>query len=160
VKKLILAVTVLALCSLSFAETPSATSANDEQEAKAALPKKGVAGAVPDSPLATDECSFTYTSGANSTFLQYCVTVNGNITQLETPSGHSQITVTTHGEGYGVCDVTGGGVNYSDYGLLGTTANWNPATLVSVTGTSEKEISRKCRSNSRCLGVHANQADR
>jgi hypothetical protein len=138
VKKLILAVTVLALCTLSLAETLSATSVNDQQEGKAAWAKKGGAGAVPDSPFATDECSFTFTSGTNNTFLQYCVTVNGNIMQLEAPSGHSQITVTTDGEGYGVCDVTGGGVDYSDYGLLGTTANWNPATLVSVTGTSVK----------------------
>jgi hypothetical protein len=138
VKKLILAVTVLALCSLSFAETPSATSANDQQEAKAALPKKGAAGAVPDSPFGTDVCSFTFTSGANNTYLQYCVTVNGNIMQLQTPSGHFQITPDTNGEGYGVCDVTGGGVDYSDYGEMGTTANWNPATLVSHTGTSVK----------------------
>jgi len=136
VKKLILAVTVLALCSLSFAEPQSATSANNQQDAKAASAKKG-AGALPDSPFATTACSFNFTSGANNTFLQYCVSVNGNIVQLQTPSGHFQIGSSSDGEGYGVCDVTGGNTSYNDYGTSAT-SNWNPATLVSQTGTSVK----------------------
>jgi hypothetical protein len=90
------------------------------------------------SPLATDDCSYTFTSGVSNTFLTYCVTVNGNIMQLKTPLGVPQISSSTDGEGYGVCDVTGGIVAYSDYGNFGTTANWNPASLVSLTGTSVK----------------------
>lgn len=138
VKNTILAVTVLALCSLGGAETLSAINANHQQLAKAALAKKGVAGVVPANPDATNVCSYNFTSGVNNTFLQYCVTVNGNIVQLESPSGHIQIRTDTHGEGYGVCDVSGGEVDYSDYGDVGTTANWNPAILLSQSGISVK----------------------
>jgi hypothetical protein len=140
VKKLILAVTVLAFCSLSFAQTQSATVVNDQQQPKAALVKEGAANVGPVSASGTRDCSFTFTSGANNTFLEYCVTVNGSITQLQTPSGHYMIENLSSfngGEGYGVCDVTEGGISYSSYGL-DETANWNSATLVSQTGTSVK----------------------
>lgn len=136
-KKFILAITVLALGSLSFAATMWVP--NTRGEAMTPMAKKGAAGVAPVSPFATDTCSFNFTSGANNTFLQYCVTVNGNIMQLQTPLGQSQIALNTDGEGYGICDFTGGGsTNYSDYGLVGTTANWNPATLLSQSATSVK----------------------
>ena len=136
-KKLILAVTLMVLCSHGFVETLSAADIKHQAEANAALAKKAAAGAVPTSSDATNVCSYNFTSGVNNTFLQYCVTVNGNIVQLQSPSGHTQIRTDTHGEGYGVCD-TGGQVDYSDYGDFGTSANWNPAILLSQSGISVK----------------------
>jgi len=133
-KHLMLAAIALGLCSLSFATTPKL---NRQQEA-AALAKKNAAQVVPSSPFATNTCSYTFTSGSANTYLQYCVTVNGNIFQVTTPAGHSQIGLSSSGEGYGVCDVTGGNTPYSDFGLNGTTSNWNSPTLVSHTTTAVK----------------------
>jgi len=110
---------------------------NPQQGAMAVTEKKGAANAAPTSPFATNTCSFNFTSGANNTFLRYCVTANGNIMQLQTPLNQTQIALNTNGEGYGVCDFTGGGsTNYSDYGLVGTTPNWNTPTLLSQSPTS------------------------
>jgi hypothetical protein len=138
VKKLVLAIAIFALGSLSSAATMLAPRLNTQQQAAVAA-KKGAANVVPLSPLATDTCSFNFTSGANNTFLQYCVTTNGNIMQLQTPLGQTQIALNTNGEGYGVCDLSSA-TNYSDYGLVGTTANWNPATVVSQSATSVKIV--------------------
>src|SRR5712692_10533059 len=122
-KKLVLAVTVLALCSLSFAATPSAKKIDLAKEAAAATTQKNAAEALPHGVNATSTCSFTFTSGVNNTFLKYCVTVNGNITQLETPLGHEHIAVGAFGEGYGVCDTTTG-IGYDDYADFGDSGNW------------------------------------
>lgn len=135
-KKLVLAVTVLALCSLSLAETPSGN-VNNQQEAAAGLAQKNTAQAAPHSPFATSACSFTFTSGANNTFLKYCVTDNGNITQLETPKGHEHIAVGDFAERYGFCDLNSN-VAYDDYADVGDTGNWGPATVVSQTAKSVK----------------------
>jgi hypothetical protein len=122
VKKLVLSVIALAVCSLSLAETPGAASVNNQQEAAAALAQKSAAQAAPRSPFATSTCSFAFTSGANDSFLKYCVTANGNITQLETPQGHEHIAVGAFGEGYGICDLNPfvGYFDYADFGDLGT----------------------------------------
>lgn len=128
-KKFLLVVTVLVLCSLSFAGDLSAASDNNQPRAEAAQP-------TPPSPLSTTNCSFTFTSGANNTFLQYCVTANGNIVQLETPLGHPQVS-SDGGEGYGVCDQNTG-VAYYDYAGNGDSGNWGPATVVSHNATSVK----------------------
>jgi hypothetical protein len=37
-----------------------------------------------------------------TTFLNYCVTANGNIVQIESPQGHPLISL---GEGHGICDL-------------------------------------------------------
>jgi hypothetical protein len=129
-------IAALACMMLAGSISAFAASPTGSQQAAAAEAKKSAADAAPVSPLATDDCSYNFASGVNNTFLQYCVTVNGNIMQLTTPVGQPQITKGTDGEGYGVCDVTG--VSYSDYGLIGTTPNWNPASLVSLSGTSVK----------------------
>jgi len=133
-KRLMLAVIVLGFGSLSFA----APQTNSQQEAAVAQKQAALAVAVPSSPFATNTCSYTFTSGSANTYLQYCVTVNGNIFQVTTPAGHSQIGLSSSGEGYGVCDVTGGNTPYSDFGLNGTTSNWNSPTLVSHTTTVVK----------------------
>jgi len=55
----------------------------------------------------TATCSFTFVSGVNDTYLKYCVTANGNITQLDTPLGQELINRGfTVGEGYGICNET------------------------------------------------------
>jgi hypothetical protein len=65
VKKLALAVIMLALCSFSSAETPGAASVKNQQEAAAALAQQNIAQAASHSPFSTSACSFTFTSGAN-----------------------------------------------------------------------------------------------
>src|SRR5450756_2466088 len=76
------------------------------------------------------ECAFTFTSGVNLTSIQYCVTANGNIVQIEIPEGVPLISAASLGEGYGVCDVTSG-TAYTDYGGFGDSGNWRPATVLS-----------------------------
>jgi hypothetical protein len=86
-------------------------------------------------PAAATPCSYSFTTGAGNSYLAYCVTANGNITQLETPSGYQQING-GGGEGYGICNETPA-QNYTDY-ATSDTGNWNPATLVSKTTSSVK----------------------
>ena len=83
------------------------------------------------------QCSFTFTSGNFLTFLQYCVTANGNIIQFETPEDTMLIAAKDLGEGYGICDATTN-VSYSDFGGLGDSGNWEPARVVNHTATSVK----------------------
>jgi hypothetical protein len=75
--------------------------------------------------------------------VQYCVTVNGNIVELQTPGGVENIKHGIIGEGYAVCDFSTG-VGYHDYAGFGDvdTGSWGPASTVSLTGTTVK-ISRK-----------------
>ena len=80
-------------------------------------------------------CSFFFTSGTGDQFLKYCVTANGNITQLETPAGAEHVRVGLVGEGYGFCDFSSGAAYY-DYAEFGDTPNWGLATLVSQSPTT------------------------
>jgi hypothetical protein len=127
VKKLCLAVIVLSLCSLSFAGTLSDATNNNQQQAAAAPQKKAEAKqALPRSPQATDTCSFNFTSGANNTFLSYCVTVNGNVLNVVTPANQQHL---FGREGYGICDINSN-TEYFDYAITGDTPNWqSPVTL-------------------------------
>jgi hypothetical protein len=136
VKKLVVAFMALALSSLSFAADPGKSSVNPQQEA-AAQGQKIAAQAAIHSPFATADCVFLFTSGANDTFLRYCVTENGNITLLQTPFGHEHIAVGVFGEGYGICDGSSD-VAYFDYAGFGDSANWLPATVVNLTPTVVK----------------------
>ncbi len=136
-KNLALAATVLALSSLSFAGTLNATKVNTQQEATAALSQRSAAQAAPHSPFATSACSFTFTSGAKNTFLKFCVTVNGNITQIQTPLGQEHIAIGSFGEGYGICDASAD-IAYFDYADFGDSGNWGPSTVVSHNATSVK----------------------
>jgi hypothetical protein len=136
-KKLIIAVIVPILCSLSFAQFPGGqrvhSAGTPQQQAAAGLAQKSAAQARFHSPFATGACSFTFTSGANLSFLKYCVTANGNITQLETPEGQEHINVGpdgVNGEGYGICD-TDANVEYDDYAEFGDTGNWNAPSVIS-----------------------------
>jgi len=134
VKKLYLAVILFSLSSLSFAGTLSNCIYNSQQQRAAASQKAESSQALPHSPLSTDVCSFTFTSGANNTFLQYCVTANGNVLDVVTPLSQQHI---FGREGYGFCDINSG-TEYFDYADAGDTLNWNPATVVSHSATKVK----------------------
>ena len=139
-KKFVPAIIALAVCSLSFA-ADSAT-VNAPKQAAAASAQNLAAQAALRGPFATQTCSFTFTSGANDTFLQYCVTANGNITQFETPQGHEHIRVGGFAEGYGICDATAGlpTVQYFDYADFGDSLNWLPATVATQSPTVVKIV--------------------
>lgn len=85
----------------------------------------------------TTQCSYNFSSGVGNTSLSYCVTVNGNIPQIQIPFG--QVMIGAQGEGYGVCDqnIQPGGVDYVDYGVSDS-GNWNPPVLLSKTSALVK----------------------
>jgi hypothetical protein len=76
-------------------------------------------------------CQSTYTSGSGVTFFRFCVTVNGNITEFQSPVGFEHIRVGPPGEGYGVCDHDTK-VRYFDY--VGDSGNWNNAVITQPGG--------------------------
>ena len=136
-QKLVLAVALLALSSISWAASPDAAGTAGQNEAGAVLAQKNSMQTAPHSPFATADCSFTFTSGAKDTFLKYCVTVNGNVTVFQTPFGHEHVAVGSDGEGYGICDFSSN-TAYADYAEAGDTANFGPSTVLSHTTTSVK----------------------
>jgi hypothetical protein len=129
VKKLLFAIAVMALCTLSFAQKQGASRVAN-----------GVARFGSTSPDGSSRCAFTFTSGAKITFLKYCVTANGNVTQFESPQGHEHIAVFDVAEGYAMCDETDSNDNvaYFDYGDGGDSRNWGPASVLSQTAKSLK----------------------
>lgn len=82
----------------------------------------------------TTQCSYNFNSGVGNNSISYCVTVNGNIPQIQIPFGQSM--VASQGEGYGICDQNAP-ANYTDYGVS-TTGNWGPPVLLSRTTASVK----------------------
>ncbi|MBI3476731.1 MAG: hypothetical protein HY010_13445 [Acidobacteria bacterium] len=109
-KKSVLVLALLTLTALGFAAEPDA-----KNETR-------------NNPLPSINCQFTFTAGAQNTFLRYCVTDGGNILGIESPQGHFMIP--DDREGYGVCDQSTG-VAYFDYGSFGASANWGPVSVVS-----------------------------
>ena len=71
----------------------------------------------------TSDCQSTYTSGSGATFLQFCVTQNGNITEFQSPQGVEHIREGSFSEGYGICDLDSE-TRYWDYADSGDTGNW------------------------------------
>jgi len=139
VKKLVLAIMMMAFCSVGFAQTPGAVSGAKQTEGAALAQKRGPQDASLGSPF-TATCSFTFTSGSKNSFLKYCVTTNGNVVQFESPQGHEHIAVFDITEGYGVCDFTNSDneVAYFDYAGQGDSGNWGPASVVSHSSKSIK----------------------
>ena len=84
------------------------------------------------------DCTFSFSSGSNNTFLQFCVADTGNITRIETPVGHELLTDGGGTDGYAICDQdpqTG----YFDYGILnGDSGNWQQPVTLSNTSKSVK----------------------
>jgi hypothetical protein len=132
----------LLVCSVSFAQVslqgkrlnPPVTAA--ENAATLAAQKASLAAVPP----ATSTCNWTFTSPqtAANKFLQFCVTVNGNITQFQSPSGHEHLAVGAISEGYGICDGTTGAVPYFDWADSGDSGNWQAPVTLAVTATSVK----------------------
>ena len=129
--KFILTLSMLAFCSVGFAQNLQARPANTLQSVGT---KSDLFPAVPSA--APTDCLFSFASGVNNTFLRYCVAANGNIVQLETPLGHHQVS-SDRGEGYGVCDLNSS-VSYYDYAGNGNSGNWGQPTVVSHNATSVK----------------------
>lgn len=78
------------------------------------------------SALATSNCQSIFTSGNGPTFMQFCVTQNGNVTEFQSPVGVEHIREGGIIEGYGICDFTN--LNrYFDWAEGGDSGNWlNP----------------------------------
>jgi len=81
-------------------------------------------------------CAYTFTSGSAQTYMKYCVTVNGNIVQFQSPLGVEDIKSATSSEGYGLC-TDGASNSYWDWAGAGA-KNWGPATLLAQTATEVK----------------------
>jgi hypothetical protein len=140
VKQLCLASTLLALCSLSYAANPDAATVTAQEESALLLAQRNAAQAAPHSPSATSTCAFNFTSGQGDTLLTFCVTVNGNIAQLETPQSVEYIALAPVGEGYGICDLDSNAA-YFDYADFGDSGNWGPPALLKQS-TSSVQIAR------------------
>jgi hypothetical protein len=93
-------------------------------------------GNAPD----TAACSFIYSSGPSATFTRYCLSINGNVIQLDSPSGFEYIRAGSIDEGYGICDFNGGPKAYFDYGE-DFSNNWG-ATVVSVPNATTRKFVR------------------
>ena len=89
------------------------------------------------SPDATSTCAYTFTSGSGATYLQFCVTVNGNIVEFQSPAGVEQIRQGAYSEGYGICDFNRS-TAYYDFADDGDSGNWDAPVLVSHNATSVK----------------------
>jgi hypothetical protein len=84
------------------------------------------------SPSTAGTCQSVFTSGSGLTLLQFCVTVNGNITEFHGPAGWEHIAVGVPGqEGYGVCD-NDTKVRYFDY--TSDSGNWLNAVITQPGG--------------------------
>ena len=94
--------------------------------------------AAAPSHAATTQCSWSFISGSGANYLNYCVTMNGNIALLQIGS-YQWINAQSSGsggEGYGVCDQNAP-MNYTDY-AVSDTGNWNAPVVLSHNGTSVK----------------------
>jgi hypothetical protein len=83
-------------------------------------------------------CSLSYFSGPLTTFTRYCLSANGNILQLDSPSGFEFINNGGLMEGYGICDDTSN-VSYYDYASQNS-GNWGGSVATAVNATTEKFV--------------------
>ena len=88
-------------------------------------------------------CKSTYKSGSGPSFLQFCVTANGNMTVFQSPAGTLHFMNNDRAEGYGFCDVNRE-TAYFDYAAGGDSANWDAPVVNQPNGanTFPLEISR------------------
>jgi hypothetical protein len=74
---------------------------------------------VPVTPDATTTCSYFFTVATpTSSGASFCVTVNGNVLLMDTPSGHHQ---SFSREGYSLCNESPA-ASYWDYAVYGDSA--------------------------------------
>jgi hypothetical protein len=91
--------------------------------------------------LATEQCTYSFTTGSGSTYLNYCITVNGTLVNFQSPAGVEMLDQTTQWEGYGICDNSPATpVSYYDYNYADS-GNWNAPVLDKNT-SSEVKIAR------------------
>ena len=86
----------------------------------------------------TTACSFTYGSGPLTTFTRYRLSVNGNIVQLDSPSGFEFINNGGLMEGYAICDVSPN-VSYYDYASIDS-ANWGATVVTALNDTTRQFV--------------------
>jgi len=86
-----------------------------------------------------NNCGYQFTTGSGITYLQFCVTDKGNISEFQSPEGIEQLNPQDIGayEGYGICDLTNNNTVYYDYAFTSSN-NWNPPITVSQTATEVK----------------------
>jgi hypothetical protein len=135
-KTALLVVSMLFLACSSFAQGQAPRKTKPQSTAADLEAQRQFIGVL--SPDATSTCSFNFTSGTGLTFLKFCVTKNGNITQFQSPSGIEYINVGTVGEGYSFCDFDSR-ISYFDFAGYGDSGNWGPAVTTS-TPTSVKVV--------------------
>ncbi len=142
-KRKILSPAILAAFTLLFAASASAQNAqlqSQDHSARAAGREGSAAGKSQAenhaSPDATQTCSYQFTSGSGQTYLQFCVSVNGNIVQFQSPAGVEQLDQGGAHEGYGICDQTPN-TGYYDYAYADS-GNWGAPVKLSQTATSVK----------------------
>jgi hypothetical protein len=86
----------------------------------------------------TYTCAYTFiAAGSNNSYMEFCVTANGNIVSLQSPDGVEYIYLGSVGEGYGICDFTSSD-NYYDWAEGGISTNWNTPVVMSSSATSVK----------------------
>ena len=129
---------LLVLTSFGFGQILPKRTANVQPNTNAELLQQKISAnkAEPHSPLSTDQCSFTFSSGKGDSFTEYCVTANGNIPEFQFPQGSSLIS-SDRREGYGICDENTA-TQYSDFAGAGDSGNWNASSLLSRSLTSVK----------------------
>jgi hypothetical protein len=129
-----------------FAVSTSAQNQAMQLPTKAHPPKAVDAGAADNtqerlkhdaaSPSATDTCSYTFTTGSGTTYMKYCVTVNGNLGGFQSPAGVEMLDQDGAFEGYGICDENTA-TEYYDY-AYGDSGNWGAPVLLANTATEVK----------------------
>jgi hypothetical protein len=87
-------------------------------------------------PDATEKCTYKFTSGSGATYMNYCITVNGNFANFESPSGVEMLDQNGAWEGYGICDLVTN-VGYWDYGYADS-GNWKAPVKVTENATEVK----------------------
>jgi hypothetical protein len=84
-------------------------------------------------------CSYTYSSGSGETFTRYCLSVNGNIVQFDSPQDFEFIKAGRYiGEGYGICD-SAGPTAYFDYAAA-SSDNWQATVVTAPSATTRKFV--------------------
>jgi len=78
---------------------------------------------------AADTCAYTFVqAGANNSYMEVCVSVNGNLISFQSPSGIEYLNLGTLSEGYGLYDFTSG-ISYYDYSDYGASGFGSPMVL-------------------------------
>jgi hypothetical protein len=85
-----------------------------------------------------DTCAYTFTvAGSNNNYMEFCVSVNGNVISFQSPAGIEYLDLGALAEGYGICDFTSG-TSYYDYSDYGISGNWNAPVTLSSSATAVK----------------------